>query len=157
MEIKIIAVGNLKEKYWKEASNEYVLRLSKYTKVQIIEIDEAKVSSETGAYLEKAKDEEGQRILKKIKANEQVVLLDLEGQKLNSLELAKQIEQIFIKTSTVVFVVGGSYGVSQAVKQRADLIMSFSNLTFPHQLFRVILLEQLYRSFKIINNEKYHK
>lgn len=148
--IKIICVGKIKEKYFVSAINEYLKRLSKYTKINIVEIaDEPSV--------EKALKIEGKKILSKIEDDEYVIGLDIDGKSISSLELAKKIDSIFLNYSKLTFVIGGSYGLSTEVKQRSNYLLSFSRMTFPHQLFRVILLEQIYRSYKINNNESYHK
>lgn len=148
--IKVICVGKIKEKYFVSAINEYLKRLSKYTKINIVEIaDEPSV--------EKALKIEGKKILSKIKDDEYVIGLDIDGKSISSLELAKKIDSIFLNYSKLTFVIGGSYGLSTEVKQRSNYLLSFSRMTFPHQLFRVILLEQIYRSYKINNNESYHK
>ena len=144
--IKIICIGKLKEKYLKEAINDYTKRLSKYTKLQIIELQDEKIK-------EKALQIEAERILKHIKNNDYVVTLEIEGTHLTSNELAKKIETIQINNPNITFVIGGSYGLDNKIKQRSNYKLSFSNLTFPHGLFRLILLEQIYRSFKIINNK----
>ena len=148
--IKIICVGKLKEKYFTLAVVEYLKRISKFSKVEIIEVsDEANV--------EKALRIEGDKILSKIKDDEYVISLDINGESLSSMEFAKKISRIFNKTSKLTFVIGGSYGLSKEVKTRSNCLISFSKMTFPHQLFRVILLEQIYRAYKINNNESYHK
>ena len=148
--IKIVCVGKIKEKYFVSAINEYLKRLSKYTKVSIVEIaDEPSV--------EKALKIEGKKILSKIKDDEYVIGLDIEGKAISSLEFAKKIDSVFLNFSKLTFVIGGSYGLSKEVKDRSNFLVSFSKMTFPHQMFRVILLEQIYRSYKINNNESYHK
>ncbi len=148
--MKIICVGKVKEKFYKEAIEEYIKRLTKYCKVEIIELpDEA---NETVAL-----KKEGEEILSKIKNNDYVVTLEIEGKPLNSLEFAKIIENNFNTNKNLTFVIGGSYGLDEMVKRRSDYKLSFSNFTFPHQLFRVILLEQIYRAYKINNHESYHK
>lgn len=148
--IKIICVGKIKEKFYKEAIEEYQKRLTKYTKIEIIEVkDEANT--------EKALKIEGERILSKINQNDYIITLDINGKPLTSLELASTLDKWLMQKSTIVFIIGGSYGLSTEVKKRSNYSLSFSNLTFPHQLFRVILLEQIYRSFKINFNESYHK
>ena len=125
-------------------------RLSKYTKIDIIEVrDEANS--------EKALKVEGERILKHIKDSEYVVTLDIDGKMLSSLEFANKINQTLINNSNITFVIGGSYGLSDEVKEKSNYALSFSKMTFPHQLFRIILLEQIYRAFKSLNNETYHK
>lgn len=147
--IKILCVGKIKEIYFKEAINEYKKRLSKYTKLEIIELPDYNYD------ISKTILEEGKNILSKINETDFVVTLDIKGNKLDSKELSVFIDKNLSKN--IVFVIGGSYGISDDVKKRSNYALSFSSLTFPHQLFRVILLEQIYRSFKIINNESYHK
>ena len=149
---KLICVGKIKEKYLKEAINEYQKRLSKYTKLDIIELKDITYDD-----IDKVKKEEGENILKNIKNTDNVIILDINGQELTSVELAKKIENLEQQNSDLTFIIGGSYGLSEEVKQRANYSLSFSKLTFPHQLFRVIFLEQLYRTYKIRNNESYHK
>lgn len=143
--IKIICVGKIKEKYLQEAISDYMKRLSKYHKVDITVLEDSNIA------------EEKTRILKHIDSKDYVITLDIEGKELSSLELADKLDKIFITNSSICFVIGGSYGLDREVKKRANFSLSFSKLTFPHQLFRVILLEQIYRSFKILNNETYHK
>ena len=150
--IKIVCVGKIKEKYFKDAINEYIKRIGKYTKLEIIEINDLDRLNIT--YILK---KEGESILKHIKDRDYVVTLEIEGIKMNSIELASKIDNMFFKNSNITFVIGGSYGLSDEVKNRSNFKLSFSDFTFPHQLFRVILLEQIYRSFKINNNESYHK
>ena len=148
--IKIICVGKIKEKYFVSAINEYLKRLSKYVKIDIVEIkDEARA--------EVALKIEGEKILSKIKDDEYVIALDIAGEKISSIDFAKKIDKVFNNNSKLTFVIGGSYGLSQEVKKRSNYLLSFSKMTFPHQLFRVILLEQIYRAYKINNNESYHK
>lgn len=142
--IKIICVGKLKEKYLKDAVLEYAKRISKYTKLEIIELKDSDINKE--------KDE----ILKYI-SKDYIITLEIEGESLSSLELSEKIDKIFIKNSNICFIIGGSEGLHSDIKKISDYKLSFSKLTFPHQLFRVMLLEQIYRSFKIINNETYHK
>lgn len=150
--IKIICVGKIKEKYLKEAIDEYMKRICKYTKIEIIEVNDLDKLN-TNAILKK----EGESILKNITDKDYVITLEIEGLKMNSIELANKIDSTFSINSNIAFVIGGSYGLSEEVKKRSNFKLSFSDLTFPHQLFRVILLEQIYRVFKIINNESYHK
>ena len=150
--IKIITVGSIKEKYLIDAIEEYKKRISKYTNLEIIEIkDEGKVEEE------KAKILEGQKILNKINDKDYIITLEIEGKQLTSVELANKINDILINNSNITFIIGGSYGLADEIKQLSNFKLSFSKMTFPHQLFRVILLEQIYRSFKILNNESYHK
>lgn len=157
MKINIIAVGKIKEKYLKEAIDEYKKRLSKFCSLNIIEIDECVAKVENDANIKKSIDNESKSIISKIK-NEYIIALDIDGKEYSTLELSDKINDIKLKgVSEISFIIGGSYGFSETIKKRADLRLSFSKLTFPHQLFRVILLEQIYRVFKIENNEPYHK
>ena len=142
--IKIICVGKLKEKYLTDACLEYLKRISKYTKIEIIELKDSNILEE--------KDD----ILKHIN-KEYVITLDIEGNSIDSPTLAKKIDNILISNSNIAFIIGGSYGLHSDIKKISNFSLSFSKLTFPHQLFRVMLLEQIYRSFKIMNNETYHK
>ena len=150
--IKIITVGTIKEKYLKEAIEDYMKRLTKYTTIEIIEVKDEGLVEET-----KAIQLEKEKIEKYIGPRDYVVTLEIEGKQLTSPELAEKIDQIQIESSNITFIIGGSYGLSSEIKQKAKLHLSFSKMTFPHQLFRVLLLEQIYRAFKILNNEKYHK
>ena len=147
--IKIICVGKIKEKFFKDCIDEYLKRLSKYTKLEIIQVNDYDYD------IEKTITEEGKSILSKIKEKDYVITLEIDGNKINSVELSNLIEKNI--SNNIVFVIGGSYGLSSDVRKRSNYALSFSDLTFPHQLFRIILLEQIYRSFKIINNESYHK
>lgn len=148
--IKIICVGKLKEKYLKEALNEYCKRLGRFCKLSIIEVPDENIK-------EKALINESISILKHVKENDFVITLDIDGEMLSSLDFASKLDRIMINNSNIVFIIGGSYGLDDSVKKRSNYSLSFSRMTFPHQLFRIILFEQLYRSFKIINNEVYHK
>ena len=150
--IKIVCVGKIKEKYFKDAINEYIKRIGKYTKLEIIEINDLDRLN-----INDILQKEGEAILKHIKDRDYVVTLEIEGIKMNSIELASKIDNMLFKNSNITFVSGGSYGLSDEVKNRSNFKLSFSDFTFPHQLLRVILLEQIYRSFKINNNESYHK
>lgn len=149
--LKIVCIGKIKENYLKEALEEYKKRLSKYTKLEIIELPD--VAFDIKKTLEVEKD----YILKNIKENDYNILLDIEGKELTSIEFAKTIDKIRNINSNINFIIGGSNGVHDDIRKIANQRISFSKLTFPHQLFRVILLEQIYRSFKILNNEEYHK
>ncbi len=150
--IKIIAIGNIKEKYLKEAIAEYQKRLKKYTNLEIIELkDEGYVEEQKAIALE------GEKIKRHISEKDYLITLEIEGQQLDSVEFSKKIEKIQIENSNIVFIIGGSYGLSKEVKDMSKLHLSVSKMTFPHQLFRLILLEQIYRAYKIINNESYHK
>lgn len=148
--IKIICVGKIKEKYLSMAIDEYLKRLSKYSKIDIVEISDEPVK-------EKALVIEGEKILNKINDKDYVITLDILGKSVSSLEFSSFLENQFVHNSNIVFVIGGSYGLADFVKKRSNYSLSFSKMTFPHQLFRVMLLEQIYRSFKIANNESYHK
>ena len=150
--IKIICIGKIKEKYLKEAICDYQKRLSKYTKLSIIELDNHDSNSKD-IILKK----EAELISKYITNKDYVITLEITGNNLSSTELASKIDNIFNTNSHITFIVGGSYGLDDTIKQRSNYALSFSKLTFPHQLFRVMLLEQIYRSFKINNNETYHK
>ncbi len=150
--IKIIAVGSIKEKFLKDAILEYLKRLQKYTHVEIIEVKDADLKEP-----EKTKKIEAERIKKHLHEKDYIITLEIEGKQLSSQEFATQINLLQIQTSTITFIIGGSYGLSDEIKNLAKLHLSFSKMTFPHQLFRVLLLEQIYRSYKIINNESYHK
>lgn len=150
--IKLITVGTIKENYLKEAIKEYSKRLKKYTALDIIEVkDEGLVEPQKAILLE------SEKIKKNLSGKDYIITLEIDGKQLTSPDFAKKLDQIQIETSNIVFIIGGSYGLSDEIKQRAKLHLSFSNMTFPHQLFRVILLEQIYRAYKIINNESYHK
>lgn len=159
MRITIICVGKLKEKYWKDALGEYSKRLGKYCKLDIIEVADEK-APETMSKLEeeRVRQKEGERILKAIKEDALVTALAIKGNMLSSEQLAEQIEKDTIQgVSHMVFLIGGSLGLSKEVMERADRAMSFSAMTFPHQMMRVILLEQIYRAMRIIKKEPYHK
>lgn len=147
--IKIICIGKIKEKFFKEAIDEYTKRLTKYTKLEIIELPD----ESTGNILKK----ESESILRNISDKDYVITLEIDGKELSSIELANKLNQDLINNSNIIFVIGGSYGLDENIKKRSNYKLSFSKLTFPHQLFRIFLLEQIYRSFKIINNESYHK
>lgn len=150
--IKIICIGKLKEKYLKEAVEEYEKRLKKYTTIQIIELQD-----EAFYDVERIKSIEGEKIEKYIHQKDYVITLEIEGTQLTSENFAEKLQNIYLENSNIDFIIGGSYGLSDNIKNRSNLKLSFSKMTFPHQLFRVILLEQIYRAYKINNNEKYHK
>lgn len=159
MNINVICIGKLKEKYWKDAIAEYSKRLSGYCSFKIIELKESKLPANASPADElKVMENEGRSILGKIGDSDYVVALEVEGKLLDSPELAKKMQSTFASgKSTIDFIIGGSLGLSDGVKKRADFGLSFSRMTFPHQMMRVVLLEQIYRGFKIINNEAYHK
>ncbi len=159
MNIKLISVGKIKEKYYRAALAEYVKRLSRYCKLNCIEVaDERAPENLSAAEIEQIKAKEGARILAKIGDGDYVISLEISGQQLSSEKLANKLENFAIGgTSQVCFIIGGSLGLSDAVCQRSNYALSFGKMTLPHQLMRVVLLEQVYRSFKIIKNEPYHK
>lgn len=159
MKISLITVGKIKEKYLKEAIAEYTKRLSKYCKLEIVEVADEKTPDNAGEALEDSiRDKEAERIMKHIKDDMYVITLEIGGNMLSSEELSTKIEKLGIQGSShVAFVIGGSIGLGKAVLKRSDYALSFSKMTFPHQLMRVILLEQLYRSYRIMKGEPYHK
>lgn len=158
MNITVIGVGKIKEKYFTAAIEEYSKRLSRFVKLHIIEIPDEKIPDNASEKeMEQIKQKEGAKILEKIPANSFVITLCIEGKELSSTELAKKIADISMTSSSVTFIIGGSLGLSEEVKARSVLRLSFGKMTLPHQLMRVVLLEQVYRAFKINNNENYHK
>ena len=150
--IKIICVGKIKEKYLVDAISEYSKRISKYSKIEIIELQDES-QGETSKILKL----EGEKIDKYLSPKDFVISLEIDGKSLTSVELANLIEEKQIEYSNITFIIGGSYGIDNSIKEKANYHLSFSKMTFPHQLFRLLLLEQIYRSFKINNNESYHK
>lgn len=159
MKITVITVGKIKEKYLKDAISEYSKRLSRYCKLEILEVADEKTPDGASEIVEEnIREKEGERILKLIKEDAYVITLEISGKMLTSEELADRIETLGIQgKSHLVFVIGGSIGLGREVLRRSDYALSFSKMTFPHQLMRVILLEQIYRSYRIINGEPYHK
>lgn len=154
MKIKIVSVGSIKEKFLKDAISEYLKRLTRFAKVEIIEVDETKIQKKSE---EQVKKEEGERLLKRIGQDEFVFLLDLKGELISSEVLAQKINDLINKgISPLTFVIGGTLGLSEEVRKRANIKLSISKMTFTHQMCRMIILEQIYRAFKIINNEEYH-
>jgi len=150
--IKIICLGKIKEQYLKEAISDYQKRITRYAKLEIIELeDETNYDEKT--ILSKEKD----KINKIINDKDYIITLEIEGSSLSSIQLAHKLENVMNSSSNITFIIGSSYGIHESIKEKAKFHLSFSKLTFPHQLFRVLLLEQIYRSFKIINNETYHK
>ena len=143
--IKIICVGKIKESYLRDAISDYQKRINKYHKFEIIEVNDSNMK------------DEAIKILHYVKDNDYVVTLEIDGDMLSSTEFANKIDKLFITNSNITFIIGGSDGIDDEVKNRSNYRLSFSSFTFPHQLFRVILLEQIYRCFKILNNETYHK
>lgn len=159
MKLRVLAVGRLKEKFYTDAVNEFKKRLSRFAEVELVELaDEPAGEKLSAAELERVKLAEGRRILSRIAEGELVVALDVGGVQLSSTELAEKLNAMMLGgKSRAAFVIGGSNGLSSEVLARADLRLSFSKMTFSHQIFRVMLLEQLYRAFKIIRGEPYHK
>ena len=150
--IKIITVGQIKEKYLQDAIKEYKKRLSKYTNIEVIEVKDEGLVEEV-----KAIKLEAEKIKKHINYRDYIVTLEIEGKQMTSVEFANKIDNILIENNNVDFIIGGSYGLYDDIKNMSRLHLSFSKMTFPHQLFRVLLLEQIYRAYKINNNESYHK
>ena len=158
MNLSIVCVGKLKEDYLKSAIAEYKKRLSRFTDFEIIEVPDQKIPENAGEKLEEQiLNKEGKLILSKIKNNSYVIAMCIEGKQLSSEDLADEINNISMSNSNITFIIGGSLGLGKAVKQRADKCISFGKITLPHQLMRVVLSEQIYRSFKINANEAYHK
>lgn len=143
--INIICIGKIKENYLKDALDDYCKRISKYHKINIIELPDNNINTEAN------------EIIKHLNKKDYIIALDIDGNELSSLELAKKIDKTFITNPSITFIIGGSNGLREDIKQKSNYRLSFSKLTFPHGLFRIILLEQIYRSFKILNNETYHK
>ena len=159
MKITCVVVGRLKEKYYTEAVKEYAKRLSRYCKLEIVELPDEKTPDGASAAEEAAiLEREGERILKAVREDAYMIALAIEGKALNSVEFSRRLERLGVEgRSHITFVIGGSLGLSPAVMLRADEAVSFSSMTFPHQLMRVILLEQVYRGFRIMKGEPYHK
>ena len=157
--ITLVTVGKIKEKYLRDAVAEYVKRLGKYCKLEIIEVADEKTQERASETEEMAvRSKEGERILKHVKEDAYVITLEIQGNQISSEELADKIEGLGVQgKSHVVFIIGGSIGLGMEVMKRSDYALSFSRMTFPHQLMRVILLEQIYRGFRIFNGEPYHK
>ena len=150
--IKILCVGKIKEKFFKEAINEYLKRISKYSKIEIIEVEDIDLNNKE-LNLEKEKN----YLLKHINDKDYIITLEIEGKQMDSIEFSETIDKTLINYSNITFIIGGSYGIHNDIKNKSNLKLSFSKMTFPHQLFRIILLEQIYRGFKIMKNESYHK
>lgn len=150
--IKIICLGKIKEKYLKDGIDEYTKRINKYTKIDIIELQDQDFSN-INIILEKERD----LILKNLNDKDYIITLEIEGENLSSTDFAKKLDNIQTHYANITFIIGGSYGLHNDIKKKSNLKLSFSKMTFPHQLFRIILLEQIYRSYKINNNETYHK
>lgn len=159
MYIRILTVGSVKESFYKEAIAELKKRLGRYTVLEVVEVkDEKTVEKASDAIDRKIKEIEGQRLLSRLSDNDFVVALAIEGRKLSSTEFAQKLANWEVSSgSRITFIIGGSIGLCEEVIRRANFLLSFSNMTFPHQLMRVILCEQIYRSYRIRNNEPYHK
>ena len=159
MKITLLTVGKIKEKYLKDAIAEYSKRLSKYCKLEIIEVADEKTPDNASEVVENViRDKEGERLLKYVKDDAFVITLEIKGKMMTSEELAEKIDTLGIRgVSHIMFIIGGSIGLGEDVIKRSDFALSFSKMTFPHQLIRVILLEQIYRSYRIISGEPYHK
>jgi 23S rRNA (pseudouridine1915-N3)-methyltransferase len=159
MKITLVTVGKIKEKFYTDAIAEYSKRLSRYCKLEILQVADEKTPDKASEAEERQiKEKEGDRILAQIKDTSYVIVLAIEGKQLSSEELAAKLDQLGVSgRSDLVFVIGGSLGLSEAVMRRADYALSFSRMTFPHQLMRVVLLEQIYRGFRINAGEPYHK
>ena len=159
MKITLVTVGKIKEKFFEDAIKEYSKRLSRYCKLEILQVADEKTPEGASEAVElQIKEKEGQRILSLIRDDAYVIAFAIEGKMLDSEELAERIEKLGVSgISQIVFVIGGSLGLSAQVMKRADYALSFSRMTFPHQLMRVVLLEQIYRSYRIMNHQPYHK
>ena len=159
LHINIICVGKIKESFLKDAIDEYSKRLAKYCLLNIIELPDEKIPNNASEKeMLQVKEKEGQNILNNLKKESYIVCLDLKGKQYSSKEFSENLKNISVNyNSNITFIIGGSLGISQNVLNQADQLISFSKMTFPHQLFRVLLLEQIYRAFKILNNETYHK
>ena len=159
LNISLICIGNLKEKYWAQAVEEYSKRLSAFCRFLVIQLNEERISNNPSpGEIDRILNAEGKRILEKIPKNSYVISMCIEGKQISSNELSQKIEDISLSgKSSLCFIIGGSRGLSQQVKQRSDFKLSMSKMTFPHQMARVILCEQIYRAFEISSNGKYHK
>lgn len=149
--IKIICVGKIKESFYRDAMKEYQKRLSKYSKLEIVEVNDFALTPQLN------REREGEKILENINIKDFVITLEIEGRSLDSIELSNMIDKWSMNYCNLCFVIGGSDGLSDKIKERSNYALSFSKFTFPHQLFRIMLLEQIYRAYRIINNESYHK
>ncbi len=159
MKISVICVGKLKERYWSEAVAEYCKRLKRFSQIEVIEVAEEATSEDPSeAQILKCKEKEGQRLLQKVDQGAFCIVMDLKGKKPSSTQFAEKLKEIPLQgKSHIAFLIGGSFGLSADCIKRGDFLFSMSDLTFPHQMARVILLEQIYRAMKINANEKYHK
>jgi 23S rRNA (pseudouridine1915-N3)-methyltransferase len=159
MILRIIAVGKLKEKYWKDGADEYIRRLRPYARLEMLEVPEAKIPERVSyADEERVMEQEAKPIMEKLNRTESlVIVLDRQGESLGSKELAKFLEEQILDGRDVTWIIGGPLGLAPSLIERADLVLSFSKMTFPHQMMRLILLEQIYRSFRINCHEPYHR
>lgn len=159
MNITVVCVGKIKESYFRDGIAEYSKRLSKYCKLSVVEVTDEKTPEKASEHVEELiKEKEAERILKNLKDDSYVIALAIEGKKWDSVSLSQHMSQLMVEgRSNLVFVIGGSLGLHKSVLSRADEKISFSDMTFPHQLMRLILLEQVYRCFRIMSNEPYHK
>ena len=159
MKITLLTVGKIKEKFLRDAIAEYSKRLSKYCKLEIIEVADEKTPDHASEVVEKSiRDKEGERLMRYIRDDDYVITLEIGGKMLDSVAFSRQLENLGIRgQSHIRFVIGGSIGLGDALVKRSDYALSFSKMTFPHQLMRVILLEQIYRSYRIMTNQPYHK
>ncbi len=150
--IKIICIGKIKERYMQDAINDYLKRISKYTKLEIIELNNYNSDN-----IDEVLINEKELILKHIKEKDYIITMEIEGNIISSEEFSEKIDSIYNHYPNITFIIGGSYGIHNDIKKISNYALSFSKMTFPHQLFRLILLEQIYRAYKINNNETYHK
>ena len=159
MKITLYVIGHLKEAYWKSACEEYIKRLKNYADIKVVEVDDIGYKEGAGLAIEtQVKDKEGEKVLEKLKPSDYLCALDLNAKEYDSVEFSEHLGKMFMMGgSHVSFVIGGSLGLSDALKKRANERLSFSKMTFPHQMTRLILLEQLYRAFRIAHHEPYHK
>ena len=156
MKIRIIALGKIKEKFLKDGIDEFLKRLSPYTSIDIVELNPIEIKDEN--LTERILEEEGKRILAHVKSDSYVITMEIQGRELSSEDFAQKIKEVTISgTSELIFIIGSSCGISKEVSQRADFKLSMSKMTFLHQFARLLLVEQIYRAFKILSNEKYHK
>lgn len=159
MKVTLLTVGKIKESYFADAIQEYKKRLGRYCNLEIIEVPDEKTPDKAGAVMEKQiKAKEGERILKHLKEESYIICLEIQGKMMDSNQLADKIEELGINgTSHITFIIGGSLGLDERVVNKSNYRLSFSKMTFPHQMMRVILMEQIYRSYRIMNREPYHK
>lgn len=158
LSINVVCVGKIKEKFFRDAIDEYSKRLSRYCKLDILELSDEKIpNNPSDKTVEEIKEKECNNIIDHLKKDSYIVCLDLTGKQFSSEELSRELDNLSLTTSNITFVIGGSLGLNKKILSMSDKIISFSKMTFPHQLIRIFLLEQIYRSFKISNGEVYHK